>query len=47
MDSLLAPVFLDFLGKPVWVWLSFLSIVLALLAFDLGILNRRDHEIGV
>jgi len=47
MDSLLAPVFLDFMGKPVWVWLSFLSIVLALLAFDLGILNRRDHEIGV
>ncbi|WP_448205006.1 TerC family protein [Azospirillum sp. sgz302134] len=47
MDSLLAPVLLDFMGKPVWVWLSFLTVVLALLAFDLGVLNRRDHEIGV
>jgi len=47
MDSLLAPLILDFLGKPLWVWLSFVGIVLALLAFDLGVLNRRDHEIGV
>lgn len=35
------------MGKPLWIWLSFLGIVLALLAFDLGVLNRRDHEIGV
>ena len=52
MDSLIAPVLLDFMGldfmgKPVWVWLTFIGIVLALLAFDLGILNRREREIGV
>ena len=37
----------DFVGKPLWVWLAFLGIVVALLAFDLGVLNRKDHEIGV
>lgn len=35
------------MGKPAWIWLSFISIVLALLAFDLGVLNRKDHEIGI
>lgn len=28
-------------------WLVFFIIVIALLAFDLGVLNRQDHEIGV
>ena len=37
----------DFLGTDVWMWLLFLGIVLALLAFDLGVLNRKDHEVGV
>lgn len=37
----------DFLGTPLWFWGSFLLIVLALLAFDLGVLNKKDHEIGV
>lgn len=36
-----------FLGKPLWMWLSFLTIVILLLAFDLGVLNKKDHEIGV
>jgi tellurite resistance protein TerC len=36
-----------FLGKPVWMWLLFVGIVVALLVFDLGILNKDDHEIGV
>jgi hypothetical protein len=27
--------------------LSFIGIVIALLAFDLGVLNKKDHEIGV
>jgi tellurite resistance protein TerC len=35
------------LGKPVWTWLVFLAIVLALLVFDLGVLHKEDHEIGV
>jgi tellurite resistance protein TerC len=38
---------LDFLGQPVWLWAVFLAIVAALLAFDLGVLHRGDHEIGV
>jgi tellurite resistance protein TerC len=29
------------------VWLAFVSLVAALLAFDLGVLHRDDHEIGV
>lgn len=47
MDSLISFALLDVMGKPAWLWLSFIGIVLALLAFDLGVLNRRDHEIGV
>ncbi len=37
----------EFLGTPLWLWSAFLALVVALLAFDLGILNRDDHEIGV
>ncbi len=37
----------DFLSKPVWMWLLFVGIVIALLIFDLGVLNKKDHEIGV
>jgi tellurite resistance protein TerC len=36
-----------FLGQPVWMWLGFIGIVITLLAFDLGILHRKTHEIGV
>ena len=36
-----------FLGKPLWLWFSFIAIVIALLIFDLGVLNKSDHEIGV
>jgi tellurite resistance protein TerC len=35
------------LGMPVWIWLSFLGAVLAILAFDLGVMHRDSHEIGV
>jgi len=35
----------EFLGKPVWLWLTFVAIVVALLVFDLGVLNRDDHVI--
>ena len=47
MDALLAAISADFLGKPAWIWLSFIGIVIALLAFDLGVLHRKTHEIGV
>ncbi len=39
--------FVDFLGKPIWSWIGFLLLVLALLIFDLGVLQRKSHEIGV
>jgi tellurite resistance protein TerC len=39
--------FLDFLGKPVWMWATFIGIVIALLVFDLGVLHRDNHVIGV
>lgn len=35
------------LGSPLWMWLAFLAIVIALLAFDLGVLHRNQREIGV
>ena len=35
------------LGTPVWFWLSFLGIVIALTAFDLGILHKEDREMGI
>ncbi len=36
-----------FLGHALWLWLTFLAIVAALLAFDLGVLHRDQREIGV
>ena len=38
--------FLDWLGKPLWMWLAFLGIVATLLALDLGVLHRKQREIG-
>jgi tellurite resistance protein TerC len=35
------------LGMPAWIWLAFIGVVLLILAFDLGIMNREAHEIGV
>ena len=43
MDMLTAAV----LGQPLWMWLAFAGLVIALLALDLGILHRDQHEIGV
>lgn len=37
----------DFLGTATWLWLIFISIVIALLVFDLGVLHREHREIGV
>ena len=44
MDTLLYSLFL---GTPLWLWFTFITIVMALLVFDLGVLNKGDHEIGV
>jgi tellurite resistance protein TerC len=43
MDFLLV----EWIGKPVWMWTGFLAIVFALLAFDLGVLNKKDEEMGI
>ncbi|MFT4955689.1 MAG: tellurite resistance protein TerC [Brevundimonas sp.] len=37
----------EWLGKPAWMWLAFMGVVLALLVLDLGVLHRDQHEIGV
>ena len=47
MDTLLQFLYSDFLGKAAWIWLFFIGIVVALLAFDLGVLHKNDHEIEV
>lgn len=39
--------FIAFAGTPVWMWLGFLAVVLALLAFDLGVVHRNTREITV
>jgi TerC family integral membrane protein len=38
---------LDWMGKPIILWLGFLALVLALLVFDLGVLHRKAHVMGV
>lgn len=43
MDLLYIPV----LGKPAWMWAAFFALVVLLLVFDLGVLQRRPHEIGI
>lgn len=37
----------DFLGTPTWMWAVFISLVLGLLALDLGVLHKNSKEIGV
>lgn len=44
MELLLATIFL---GKPIWMWLVFVAVVLVLLVLDLGVLHKDQHEIGV
>lgn len=39
--------FIDWLGKPLWMWLAFLSIVGLLLVADLGLFSKGREEIGV
>jgi tellurite resistance protein TerC len=46
MDALIALLSADLLGKPAWIWFVFVGIVVALLAFDLGVLHKDDKEIG-
>lgn len=43
MDFLYA----DFLGTATWMWMVFISLVLGLLALDLGVLHKDTKEIGI
>jgi tellurite resistance protein TerC len=48
MDGAMPAFFLmEWLDKPVWMWIGFMSIVVALLTFDLGVLNKKDKEMGI
>jgi tellurite resistance protein TerC len=38
---------MDVIGKPLWMWAGFMTVVVLLLAFDLGILHRDSKEIEV
>ncbi len=37
--------FYDWLGKPAWMWLGFMAIVVTLLTLDLGVLHKENREI--
>jgi tellurite resistance protein TerC len=45
MEAFQAAMYADFLGTPAYFWLIFISIVIALLVFDLGVLHKKDKEI--
>jgi tellurite resistance protein TerC len=45
MELLTAVLYADFLGTPAYFWMIFAAIIVALLAFDLGILHKDDKEI--
>ena len=36
-----------FLGTPIWMWAAFLTLVATLLILDLGVLHKKNTEIGV
>ena len=39
--------FIEWVGKPIWMWTAFLTVVALLLAFDLGVLNKTDKELDI
>ena len=39
--------FIEVMHKPLWAWLAFFAVVLTLLALDLGVFNKKDHEISI
>lgn len=47
MDALSSFLLNDFLGQATWLWLVFLTVVVGLLAFDLGVLHKDQREINV
>jgi tellurite resistance protein TerC len=47
LSALLASLEASLLGKPLWMWLAFMGVVVVLLVLDLGVLHRRPRAIGV
>lgn len=47
MDNVMDILWVDFQGAAVWMWLSFIAIVIALLVLDLGVLHKKSKEIGI
>lgn len=47
IDNLMTMMSTDLMGATAGVWLAFLALIIVVLTFDLGVLNRKDHEIGV
>jgi tellurite resistance protein TerC len=45
--DLMSFAFAPVMGKPAWMWLLFMAIVLTILVLDLGVLHRKQREIGV
>jgi tellurite resistance protein TerC len=37
----------EWLDKPIWMWAAFFTLVIALLAFDLGVWHKDDKEMGI
>ena len=46
MTSLLALLTSPFMGTPLYFWLIFLTLVISILIFDLGVLHKEDKEIS-
>jgi tellurite resistance protein TerC len=47
MDAAIALLQVPVLGHAAWLWATFIALVVALLALDLGVLHRDDRAIGV
>ncbi|HSB26188.1 MAG TPA: TerC family protein [Burkholderiaceae bacterium] len=47
MDTVIALLQTGLAGTAIWIWLVFAGLIVALLAFDLGVLHKDDHVIGV
>ncbi|MEC9343991.1 MAG: TerC family protein, partial [Pseudomonadota bacterium] len=37
----------DAMGTPIWQWAAFLTLVLGIMAFDLGVLYRKAHVVSI
>jgi len=38
---------LEFMTKPLWMWIVFATVILGLLILDLGVMHRKEHEVEV